>query len=150
MTIMAADPLRLLPAEVVLHIIEWLPLSALASLTSTSKAWNCFIEDTHQDAIYASKTEHPKQCRDFSFLNHTKSYANYFAGVHTWKELCKRQTLLQRNWNSHEPVTRESFIQVGEVPVWRFRPDFESRFIVSTSQAGGLNVTGELAFSEGE
>ncbi|KAG2411726.1 hypothetical protein HFD88_009282 [Aspergillus terreus] len=138
------DPLTLLPPEIVLRILDFAPISALASLTATSKAWHDFIDVTHQEAIYSSesKTSQPQGgAKDFSFLSDSTSFSNIFKGTESWKDLCKRQTLLARNWASSQPVSRESVMQVGNDPVWRFRADFKRRFFVSTSHAGGLNVT---------
>ncbi|CAI7638158.1 unnamed protein product [Penicillium glandicola] len=139
-----ADPLTVLPPEIVLQILQFTPVSALASLTATSKAWHQFIDVTHQDAIYTSeaKTAQPVGgSRDFSFLSDTHSFAKVFEGTKSWKDLCKRQTLLARNWAKPHPVSQESVLRVGNDPVWRFRADFKRRFFVSTSNAGGLNVT---------
>lgn len=138
------DPLELLPAEIVLRIIDFTSVPGVAQLTRASKAWHEFIDSTHQDAIYSSstKTNHPPASRGFAFLGDTKSFAKYFDGVTSWKDLCKRQTLLDRNWAcGQDPITRESVLQVGNDAVWRFRPDFKRRFFVSTSQSGGVNVT---------
>ncbi|KAJ6151505.1 hypothetical protein N7470_007102 [Penicillium chermesinum] len=138
----AKDPLALLPPEIILQVLEFSPISTLASLTAVSTAWHQFIDVTHQDAIYESKTSHPPNpTRDLSFLNDTQSFSRLFEGTSSWKDLCKRQTLLAHNWAEHTPVTQESVLQVGNDPVWRFRPDFKRRFFVSTSHAGGLNVT---------
>lgn len=139
-----ADPLALLPPEIVLRILEFAPISALASLTAVSKAWHQFIDGTHREAIYSaeSKTKQPVGgARDFSFLSDSASFARLFEGTTSWKELCRRQTLLACNWAQSHPVSRESVLQVGNDPVWRFRADFKRRFFISTSQAGGLNVT---------
>jgi hypothetical protein len=139
-----ADPLTVLPPEIVLRILEFAPVSTLASLTTASKAWHGFIDVTHQEAIYSSesKTTQPRGgARDFSYLADSTSFASLFENTPSWKDLCKRQTLLARNWAQPHPVTRESVLQVGNHPVWRFRADFKRRFFVSTSQAGGLNVT---------
>ncbi|KAK5128747.1 hypothetical protein LTR85_000080 [Meristemomyces frigidus] len=140
---LAADPLTLLPPEIVLRILEFAPVASLAAATRLSKAWHKFIDETHQEAIYSSedKTAHPEGSHDFNFLQHDKSFAKYFDGTASWKDLCRRQTLLSRNWNQEKPVTRETVLQVGNSPVWRFRPDFKRRFFVSTCQSGGLNVT---------
>ncbi|OGE52708.1 hypothetical protein PENARI_c009G02671 [Penicillium arizonense] len=138
------DPLTILPPEIVLQILEFAPVSALASLTATSKAWHQFIDITHQEAIYTSdsKTSQPPGgSRDFSFLSDTHSFAKVFENTTSWKDLCKRQTLLARNWANTRPVSQESVLQVGNDPVWRFKADFKRRFFVSTSHAGGLNVT---------
>jgi hypothetical protein len=139
-----ADPLTVLPPEIVLQILHFTPVSALASLTAASKAWHQFIDVTHQDIIYTSeaKTAQPRGgSRDFSFLSDTHSFAKFFEGTQSWKDLCKRQTLLARNWAQPHPVSQESVLQIGNDPVWRFRADFKRRFFISTSHAGGLNVT---------
>lgn len=139
-----ADPLTLLPTEIVLRILEFSPVSAIAALTAVSKSWHGFIDQSHQEAIYSdeSKTAQPPGgSRDFSYLSNITSFAKLFEGISSWKDLCKRQTLLARNWAEANPVSRESVLQVGNDPVWRFRADFKRRFFVSTSQAGGLNVT---------
>ncbi|OJJ30168.1 hypothetical protein ASPWEDRAFT_164094 [Aspergillus wentii DTO 134E9] len=135
-----ADPLTVLPPEIVLRVLEFTPVSAIGSLTAVSKAWHGFIDATHQETIYASKTTQPPGARDFSFLSETTCYSKLFEGTESWKDLCKRQTLLARSWDV-DPVTREAVLQIGNDPVWRFRADFKRRFFVSTSQAGGLNVT---------
>lgn len=140
-----ADPLTLLPPEIVLRILDFVSVASLASLTSVTKAWHQFIDVTHQEAIYASesKTVHPSATgrRDLSFLSNNPSFAKAFEGTSSWKDFCKRQTLLSRNWAAQQPVGQESVLQVGNDPVWRFRADFKRRFFVSTSHAGGLNVT---------
>ncbi|KAF2769138.1 hypothetical protein EJ03DRAFT_312926 [Teratosphaeria nubilosa] len=137
------DPLTRLPPELILKILEFAPPASLASLTRTSQAWHTFTDEIHQDVIYSSstKTNRPTGSRDFDFLQNATSFAKYYSGTSSWKDLCRRQTLLPRNWDSERPVTTESVVQITNSPVWRFRPDFKRRFFVSTSQAGGLNVT---------
>lgn len=141
---MTADPITVLPPEIVLRILEFAPISAVASLNAASKAWHGFIDLIHQEAIYASEsktTQPPGGARDFSFLSESASFCKLFDGTESWKDLCKRQTLLARNWAKSRPATQESVLQVVNDPVWRFRADFKRRIFVSTSQAGGLNVT---------
>ncbi|KAJ5570607.1 uncharacterized protein N7459_010037 [Penicillium hispanicum] len=143
-TAATADPLTILPPEIVLQILEFTPIASLASLTVVSKAWHQFIDVTHQEAIYASdsKTRQPPGgARGLSFLSDAFSYSKLFDGTASWKDLCKRQTLLARNWADQHPLCQESVLQIGNDPVWRFRADFKRRFFVSTSHAGGLNVT---------
>jgi len=137
------DPLRALPVEIVLRIIEFVDVPGTASLTQTSKEWHQFIDHTHQEIIYSAptKADRPDDSRDFTYLDQKKSFAEYYQNVFSWKELCKRNTLLRRNWSAPKPTTRESILQIGTDPVWRFRADFKRRFIVSTSHGGGLNVT---------
>ncbi len=145
-----ADPLTVLPPEIVLRILDFTPVSALGSLTSVSPAWHHFIDGTHQEAIYSSptKTSQPRKpsqpsggARDFSFVENYTSFSKLFDNITSWKDLCRRQTLLERNWNSPQPVTRESILQVGNHAVWRFKADFKRRLFISTSHAGGLCVS---------
>ncbi|KAI5357585.1 Putative F-box domain-containing protein [Septoria linicola] len=144
------DPLHFLPSEVVLRILDFTSTADLACLTRLNRPWHSFIDEDHQDVIYGPKTSHPPGAKDFEFLKDNDSFTKYYTGVSSWKELCKRQTLLPKNWNAESPVTRESTIQIGDHPVWRFKPDFQRRLILSTSQAGGLSVvdmdSGELLF----
>lgn len=137
------DPLTVLPPEIILRIFHFSPISSLASLSAVSKAWNKLL-DTHQEVIYSSEsktTQPPGGARDFSFLSESRTFSKFFEGTESWKDLCKRQTLLSRNWAQSQPIGRESVFQIGNDPVWRFQPDFKRRFFVSTSQVGGLNVT---------
>lgn len=138
------DPLTVLPPEIILRILEFTPIAAVSSLTAVSQAWHQFIDITHQEAIYGaeSKTNQPPGgARDFAFLSEYANFSRIFEGTASWKDLCKRQTLLARNWAQACPTVRESLLQVGNDPIWRFRPDFKRRYFVSTSHAGGLNVT---------
>ena len=140
-----ADPLVVLPSEIVLQILDYAPLATLASLTAVSKDWHSFIDDRYQDTIYSSpsKTALPAGApRDRSWVQSTRnSFAKYFDDATSWKDLCKRQMLLDRNYAQSHPTGSELFLQVGNDPIWRFRPDFKRRFFVSTSQTGGLNAT---------
>lgn len=137
------DPLTVLPPEVVLRILDSATISTLASLTAVSKAWHTFIDVIHQDAIYSagSKTNQPPGgARNFEYLSNNTSFSKLWENPTSWKDVCKRQTLLARNWADTQPATRESVLQIDNDPVWRFKPDFKRRFFISTSQAGGLNV----------
>lgn len=137
------DPLVLLPSEIVLRIIEYASLSSVASLTQVTRTWHAFIDETHQDAIYSSpsKAEKPHDAKTLDFVNDSLDYYKYYSNIQSWKDLCKRQALLSRGWKRERPVTRESTIQIGNDPIWRFRPDFKRRIFLSTSQMGGMNVT---------
>ncbi|KAL4899430.1 hypothetical protein BDW74DRAFT_163430 [Aspergillus multicolor] len=127
------DPLAILPPELVLRVLEFASLSTVASLTAVSKAWHQFIDLTHQDAIYSVLSK--------AFTPPAPTFSRWFDDISSAKRQCERQRLLAYNWAANKPVTRERVIQVGNNPVWRFRADLKRRFVVSTSHAGGLNVT---------
>lgn len=139
------DPLVLLPAEIVLRILEFTPTSSLASLTRLTKSWHAFIDYDHQKTLYANpdRTPHTPGSSYTDSATHSLSYSKYFSNppIDSWKELCRRQHLLDNAWKRESPITRESTLQVGNSPIWRFKPDFKRRIFLSTSQMGGLNVT---------
>lgn len=143
----AIDPLQLLPSELVLRILEFTSPACLSQLTRLNKSWNTFIDKIHQDAIYSAKitpTSSQHGFHDFSsFDDDSSSFTRFYSGVSSWKELCKRQTLLARNWSRKRPITRELVVGAGSStrdPVWRFRPDFKRRIILSTHHTGGMKV----------
>ncbi|RYO83740.1 hypothetical protein DL766_003667 [Monosporascus sp. MC13-8B] len=138
------DPLVSLPPEIVLRILDFSPVSTVAALTCCSRAWHAFIDQTHQNLIYSNnfKTEHsPSTTEPSLYHSEVQSFSKYYENTSSWKELCKKQTLLRRNLASKAPTTTESIFTIRREPVWRFRPDFKRRFIVSTSQFGGIEVT---------
>ncbi|KAK9768986.1 hypothetical protein AB5N19_13415 [Seiridium cardinale] len=138
------DPLSVLPAEIVLRVLDFACLDSLAGLTRLNQAWHRFIDATHPDVIYAAKLPNVTSLREpRDYFKDLKSFARYGEDVESWKDACRRQTLLARNWNDERPVTTESIIrfQAANHFVWRFKPDFKRRLIISTSQSGGLFVT---------
>ena len=153
--------LSVLPTELQLRIIYFLDTQSLLRLTSASRHWHKLIDDASQDAdIYQSRTIHPVGAKDISFLkDETTCFTHYYTNrdyVNSWKDLCRCQTLLDTNWRRAVPVTRDSLIvarrsnaplaYIGPImimdpaviPIWRFRPDFKRRFVLCTTQHGGL------------
>lgn len=150
------DPLTVLPSEIVLRILEFASIGIIANLTRTARSWHTFIDDIHQDAIYAAHL--PRGSRSTTpneYMGALKAFRpdSLSHGVRSWKEACRRRCLLQDAWDSPNPRPIATVIQIGSHPVWRFKPDFDRRLIVSTSQAGGVNVvdmdTGDLLWSLG-
>ena len=153
----------LLPTEIQLRVLDFLPTPALLQLTQTSKQWHNIIDAPQQDySIYYPRTEHPQGAVDLSFVTREASCFTRFLSneVHpnSWKELCRCQTLLDRRWRDAVPEIRQSIIAPRRLnvaapfgaavngdptccPIWRFRPDFQHRFVLSTTMIGGLLVT---------
>lgn len=150
------DPLAVLPAEIVLRILEFASLGSIAALIQTTRSWQAFIDHIHQDAIYAAHLPRVSPAiTPHEYMGALKAFrpSSVSRGVKSWKEACRRRCLLQDAWNSPDPMPVASVIQIGIHPVWRFKPDFDRRLIMSTSQAGGVNVTdmdtGDLLWSLG-
>ncbi|KAL1846775.1 hypothetical protein Daus18300_014145 [Diaporthe australafricana] len=150
------DPLSVLPAEIVLRILEFASIGAIAVLTRTARSWQTFIDHVHQDAIYAAHLpQASSSTTPAQYMGALKAFRSdsLSRGVESWKEACRRRCLLQDAWESPDPRPTASVLQIGSHPVWRFKPDFDRRLIMSTSQAGGVNVidmdTGDLLWSLG-
>lgn len=148
------DPLAALPAEIVLRILEFASIGSIAALVGTNRSWQAFI-DLHEDAIYAHHLPHVSPAQTpCEYMSALKAFrADLIGGVRNWKDVCRRRCLLRDAWNSPRPAPVATVIQIGTHPVWRFKTAFDRRFIVSTSQAGGVNVTdldtGDLLWSLG-
>ncbi|KAK8065752.1 hypothetical protein PG997_012499 [Apiospora hydei] len=106
------DPLAVLPPEVV-H-------GTSSSNTPTARS----------STPPPTKVDRPDGCRDLAFLREKRSLTDYFQGVESWRDLCKRQAKVRRNWLSDQPAVRGRTYKIGGDPVWRFRMDFKRRFIV--------------------
>ncbi|CAE7026174.1 hypothetical protein CFE70_003722 [Pyrenophora teres f. teres 0-1] len=144
------DPLTVLPPELVLRVLEFTPISDLASLTTVSHAWHHFIDKEHTETIYSSpsKTSQPRQIsqlpaktRANALRDRATSFSKLFDGVSSWKQLCERQNIIKKAWAMSRPLTRQSILQVKNSAVWRFKTDFKRRLIISTSHDGGLHVS---------
>ncbi|KAI0588983.1 F-box multi-domain protein [Pyrenophora tritici-repentis] len=144
------NPLTVLPPELVLRVLEYTPISDLASLLATSRAWYHFIDNEHTDTIYSSpsKTSQPRQisqlptkARANALCARAASFSKLFDGVSSWKQLCERQQMIKKAWARPRPLTRQSVLQVKNSAVWRFKTDFKRRLIISTSHDGGLHVS---------
>ncbi|KAK1063520.1 tRNA pseudouridine synthase 1 [Friedmanniomyces endolithicus] len=133
-----SDPVVRFPPEVTLRMLEFAPISSLASLTAVSKDWHGFIDVTHQEAIYSKQTD-TTGLNGSTDLAPAPSFSQYLEGANSSKELCKRQTLLSRNWRSTRPMTTETVLQL-QGGIQQFRADFSRRFFISTSLEG-LHVT---------
>ncbi len=83
------NPLQALPAEIVLRILDYSPVSDLAHLTRLNSSWHQFIDGTHQEAIYSlpTKTTTPSGGKDLSCLTESTSFVNYFDDITSFKEL---------------------------------------------------------------
>ncbi|KAI1080573.1 hypothetical protein F5B20DRAFT_539783 [Whalleya microplaca] len=136
------DPLTRLPPEVVLRILNFASLNSIANLTCSSQSWHEFIDSSHREVIYAALAPGAKNLHE---PEHSLDKLNLFShlgkGIKSWKDVCRARLLLERSWKDEMPSPRENIIQAGRHPVWRFRPDFKRRFILSTSHVGGVSVT---------
>jgi len=129
------DALNTLPLEVVLRILDLCSLTDLANLTRLSCLWHESIKGNLQEAIYQSRVDRPPGAFDLSFLKDSATFERYCEGTTTFKELCRRQTLLSRNWNSPQPRTKEFIYRIvgddKDLSIWHL--DLKRRFIISSS-----------------
>ena len=152
-----------LPVEIQLRIVDFLHTASLPSVVRASKHWHALINDPDQDQrVYYDRAIHPPGVQDLSFLEQeTTCFTRYYTRcprINSWRDLCRHQALLGRSWSRDAPTVRTSVIaprranagapfgtdagfDYPRIPVWRFRPDFQRRFVIATTQHGGLLVT---------
>ncbi|KZV74210.1 hypothetical protein PENSPDRAFT_749512 [Peniophora sp. CONT] len=144
--------LDLLPAETILHILSFAPLSTLVNLEAVSKDWTAFYKE-HFGQIY----------RNAAFLHgiashHNASLDDALEGlggdiwkdepVEDWKELCRRHVQLESNWQGKmrsRSIAR--VIRAAGDTVHRIQVDETEGICIVTGTTGGLKVveTGSTA-----
>ncbi|TFK33146.1 hypothetical protein BDQ12DRAFT_700895 [Crucibulum laeve] len=130
-----------LPAEIVLAILQYLPLNSISRLPSVCKLWKDFIE-THESTVYrnAAALYHyiPSPETLFKDLGQLYSHRS-LTGVETWKDLCCRRLDIKRSWEGKAPSKVVEY--KSRKAVHRIKVDGDAGYIITTSQRGGLAVT---------
>ncbi|KAJ3508246.1 hypothetical protein NLJ89_g5857 [Agrocybe chaxingu] len=102
---MFLDPL---PAELVLHVLSFLPLSSLASIRSTSREWQEFFI-AHEAVIYNKAaffhgfTDQRTPILDIDAVKWDYSYRVVPEDELDWVELCKRRVRVRNAWKGLAP-----------------------------------------------
>ncbi|KAN0063909.1 hypothetical protein ACQY0O_003515 [Thecaphora frezii] len=138
-----SDPLAVLPPETVLAILSHLPLPSIIALESVSTAWNRFLRA--HDALIYLRTVLPTHAayldgRDLGSPSGPwqppaleRSYSQHRRFATDARSFARHSYLVERNWRpppDRLPVIREKLIYTC---VWRFRPDFDARFILCST-----------------
>ncbi|KAJ7064614.1 hypothetical protein C8F01DRAFT_1127462 [Mycena amicta] len=126
-----------LPPELTISILSHLPISSLATLCKTSRAWNALIQ-TNESTIYQNAAIRHFSVPPSTTFDDLESVLSRpaVAGTHDWKSFCQRQLRIEQSWLGKGPLVDE-----------------RRGFIISTgsSRDPGLRVvdmeSGELAWS---
>lgn len=145
-----------LPVELVISILNYLPLSTISSLLSTSREWNNFCEANQSILYHNAAVLHgftPSSSIVYSDLGAALSRRS-LTGVSDWKSFCASfssvasnpfislgytQTCIQKSWRGEAASFVTSHRCAGD-NVHRVKVDEQRGFIVTTSWNGGLVV----------
>ncbi|KAI0700684.1 hypothetical protein C8T65DRAFT_657499 [Cerioporus squamosus] len=128
-----------LPADVSLHVLAYLSLHDLSQVRQASRATNRFFHD-HEDSIYHQAAIHHRFVRPQTALEDAVALGDsWLEEVRDWKELCRRRTVLEQNWDGRGYV-HEGGYQPSEDTVINFVIDEQERTAISLSRKGGLVV----------
>ncbi|EMD33102.1 hypothetical protein CERSUDRAFT_118157 [Gelatoporia subvermispora B] len=133
--------LELLPTELLLNILVYLPVQTLAALRQTSQFWNEFFKANEQGIYHKAALLHNFVDAIGISLNDAKVRHRGIAmrDVITWKNYCRRCLQLHRNWLGHGYASIGAYTTTDFVH--RIKVDEEVGILVTTNSFGGLTVS---------
>lgn len=142
-------PLPSLPPEIVLEILDRLPVLYITRLEQVSKHWKTFLQD-QQARVWSQHIpstspwpiiDTPRQQTEQGWAearnartSNTLSRSLY--NVRDWKDYCKKRTLLQRNWRGGAHAERSQQIRPERSPSPQGRHSRSGRRSSSSLSAG--------------
>jgi hypothetical protein len=135
--------LSILPVEIALQVLSYLPLQTLRILQLVSRRWRTFIQH-NESAVY----RHAALLHGFlpsSSVTSISELPTVFpvrsvAGVGDWKNFCHRRHDIDRSWTGRGPSSIRKYTAAGS-DVHRIKVDEDAGYIITTSKLGGLAVT---------
>ncbi|KAK7063753.1 F-box domain-containing protein [Favolaschia claudopus] len=129
-----------LPAELVIAILRYIPLSTLTSLPSVSREWQSFCQVNESNLYHNAAILH-------GFVSSSVVYSELattlsrraLAGVSGWKSFCYAQICIEKSWRGDEPSSVTLHHSAGD-RVHRIKVDEERGFLIVTSRRGGISV----------
>ncbi|KAF8527390.1 hypothetical protein BU17DRAFT_81525 [Hysterangium stoloniferum] len=131
--------LGILPTEVILAVLSFLPLRQLQRLQQLSKLWRNFINVNESEIHHAAARLHNFIKPNANLQGAQKSHV-WLRHVRSWKDLCHSYSHLERRWEGYEQPNAAIFGASGKA-VWRFKVDEEQSTVITTHFDGGLRVT---------
>ncbi|KAF8518609.1 hypothetical protein JB92DRAFT_2712245 [Gautieria morchelliformis] len=131
--------LGVLPPEVILTILSFIPLRQLYRFLLVSKSWNTFILLNESSIYRAAAVLHgfiPANTK----LHDADVSDVRITHVDSWKDLCIKFYRMERRWEGHGRARFSVVAAPGEA-VWRFKVDGEQRTVITTHFNGGLQVS---------
>ncbi|KAI6012770.1 hypothetical protein F5J12DRAFT_685805, partial [Pisolithus orientalis] len=128
--------LHLLPAEIALQVVSYLPIQSVHKITQVSHAWHDLIA-VNENAVYRNaailhRLVYESDCGDLA-LQPPRSGTN-------WKSFCRREFQMEWGWRGKVPPCIEELPASG-TSVHRIKVDEDLGLVITTGQRGGLLVT---------
>ncbi|KAI8974002.1 hypothetical protein BD414DRAFT_498829 [Trametes punicea] len=133
--------LDILPAELVLRILSYLPLQALRSVRLTARRWNDFFI-ANESTIYhhAALLHNFVDSLDVLLPEARKArYLKFLEDAPDWYTYCRKYLQLQKNWVGEGTPTAK-FYGGHPYDVHRIKVDETHGLIITTHEFGGLTV----------
>ncbi|GBE81288.1 hypothetical protein SCP_0310150 [Sparassis crispa] len=134
--------LEVLPTELVLNILSYLPLQSLFSLQLTSHFWLSFIQANESTVYRQAALVHNYSASADASLPDAKAthLGDFVVDVHTWKLYCQRCLQTDRDWAGEGSATVTTYCRAS-CDIHRLKVDETEGFLITTHQNGGLQVT---------
>ncbi|CAL1711315.1 unnamed protein product [Somion occarium] len=134
--------LNSLPPELLLNILQYLPVQCLNGMMKLSREWRTFFT-ANEAAIYrnAALVHHFVPSIDISLEDAKCLYAGHLLeNVGNWRSFCCHLFLLQRNWAGRGTATIKTFNSPTR-NVHRLKVDERNGILLTTHSQGGLRVS---------
>ncbi|WWC60402.1 uncharacterized protein I303_102974 [Kwoniella dejecticola CBS 10117] len=159
---MSSDPLTILGSSLFLQILSHLPLESLQTCLTVSKSWTGLISSStttlYRPLAHQIGLEPPRLANLEETERNTAQSSTWLApsdrgnseeerpaGGVDWKDIIRRQVVLQQNWRKGR--AKGKWICPGRNTVWRIKIDQEEETIITTSRIDGILVS-DLKTSE--
>ncbi|KAH9985659.1 hypothetical protein BJV74DRAFT_554300 [Russula compacta] len=134
--------LDILPVEISLVVLSYLPIPSLCSLPTLSRQWYNFFSKNqstifHEAAILHEYTQPGTLLLEDALSVYTGSP---WEGATDWKDYCRRFVQLRKNWEGNGRVVAR-MVTAPRGDVHRIKVDEKARICITTRMSGGLYVT---------
>ncbi|KAG6330160.1 hypothetical protein ID866_8928, partial [Astraeus odoratus] len=127
--------LHLLPAEIAVQTVAYLPLQSLHNVSLVSHGWHDLII-VNENTVYRNAAILHRFARGAQLL----PCSDQDFPVADWKSFCRRQIEIEKAWRGKAPTLVKELSESGS-GVHRIKVDEENGFVIATGQKGGLTVT---------
>ncbi|KAH9918089.1 uncharacterized protein B0H18DRAFT_1032556 [Fomitopsis serialis] len=129
------------PVDVFLYILSFVPVNDLYSLQLVSRQVNHLIGDNEESVYHQAAVLHrfaPPEVPLEKVKRFEARNSAWLDDARSWKELCRRWTVVERNWDGHGALLEGGY--TSEDGVLHFKVDEEERTVLAVSRTGGMSV----------
>ncbi|KZT71172.1 hypothetical protein DAEQUDRAFT_140769 [Daedalea quercina L-15889] len=129
------------PTDIFLCILSFIPVHDLLSLQLVSRQAHSLIH-SHEESIYHQAAVLHRFAPPEVSLEKVKQLevrnSAWLDDVRGWKELCRRWTVVEQNWDGHGALLEGGY--TSEDGVLHFKVDDEERTVLAVSRSGGMVI----------